>query len=332
MKTNLSSSEFLVWRQPGQSVFVLHKLEHSAKAAGQFVASSFLGEVVHYGITSQYEITIDDLPFIAFPQVEAEMETFSRKEEEYTRLVAKAVSHLKNSSMHKVVLSRPAPYLANVKAGAWFLALADAYKNSCVFAFYTHQTGFWMGATPEQLLKVESGMATAVSLAGTRKGGGTVAWGKKEVEEQNLVTQGISNEMKAAGLQNIAVTATQTVQAGPVEHLRSFVMGRMPEQTSALNLALALHPTPAVGGLPKKEAVAYITKNEGYNRSFYTGFFGVTRNNEANFWVNLRCMQLFWNGLVLYAGGGITAASNPQLEWEETCNKLQTLTAIIKRD
>jgi isochorismate synthase len=43
-------------------------------------------------------------------------------------------------------------------------------------------------------------------------------------------------------------------------------------------------------------------------------------------------MQLFWNGLVLYAGGGITAASNPQLEWEETCNKLQTLTAIIKRD
>jgi isochorismate synthase len=138
--------------------------------------------------------------------------------------------------------------------------------------------------------------------------------------------------MKAAGLQNIAVTATQTVQAGPVEHLRSFVMGRMPEQTSALNLALALHPTPAVGGLPKKEAVAYITKNEGYNRSFYTGFFGVTRNNEANFWVNLRCMQLFGNGLVLYAGGGITAASNPKAEWEETCNKLQTLTAIIKRD
>ncbi len=332
MKTNLSSSEFLLWRQPGQSVFVLYKVEHAKHATAQFVACNFHGEVVQFGITSQYEITIDDLPFIAFPEVEADLETFSRKEEAYTRLVANAVSELKKGSMHKVVLSRPAPNVANVKAGAWFLALADAYKKSCVFAFYTHKTGFWMGATPEQLLKVEGGIATAVSLAGTRKGGSAEAWGEKEVEEQELVTQGILQEVTAAGLQNIAVTATQTVQAGPVEHLRSYVSGSMPEQKSALDLALALHPTPAVGGLPKKEAVAYITKNEGYDRSFYTGFFGVTRNNEANFWVNLRSMQLFRNGLVLYAGGGITAASNPQLEWEETCNKLQTLTSIIKRD
>ena len=106
----------------------------------------------------------------------------------------------------------------------------------------------------------------------------------------------------------------------------------MPEGKSAVDLALSLHPTPAVGGLPRQAAVEYILKNEGYDRSFYTGFFGVTRNNEANFWVNLRCMQLFKNGLVLYAGGGITAASSPQLECEETCNKLQTLTSIIKHD
>ena len=332
MKTNLSTSEFLLWRQPGQSVFVLYKIEQAVQARGQFVVCPFNGEVEHFGITSQYEITIDDLPFISFPRVDDDLETFSRKEDDYIALVTDAVAELKKGDMQKVVLSRPAPYIANVNAGAYFLALASTYKKSCVFAFYTEKTGFWMGATPEQLLKVEGETATAVSLAGTRKGGEDEVWGEKEKEEQQFVTQAIRQEFSDAGVENISVSDAQTVQAGPVEHLKSFVTGNLPEAMEAIDLALRLHPTPAVGGLPKKEAVAYIIKNEGYDRSFYTGYFGITRNNEANFWVNLRSMQLFRNGLVLYAGGGITAASNPQSEWEETCNKLQTLTSIIKHD
>jgi isochorismate synthase len=332
MKTNLSSSEFLLWRQPGQSVFVLYKLDQGVQSTGEFIAAPFQGKVQRFGITSQYEITIDDLPFISFPRIEENMQTFGRKEGEYVAIVADAVTELKKGDMQKVVLSRPAPYVANVNAGAYFLALASTYKKSCVFAFYTEKTGFWMGASPEQLLKVEGGIATAVSLAGTRKGGEDEVWGEKEKEEQQFVTQAIRQEFTDAGVENISVSEAQTVQAGPVEHLKSFVSGTMPEKKTVIDLALALHPTPAVGGLPKKEAVAYISKNEGYDRSYYSGFFGVTRHNEANFWVNLRCMKLFRNGLVLYAGGGITAASNPQSEWEETCNKLQTLTSIIKHD
>ena len=97
------------------------------------------------------------------------------------------------------------------------------------------------------------------------------------------------------------------------------------KSTPSIALAKKLHPTPAVGGLPQQKAINFIRERENFDRQFYAGFFGIETDNSARFYVNLRSMQLFKNGLVLYAGGGITAQSNPEAEWEETERKLQTL-------
>jgi isochorismate synthase len=99
---------------------------------------------------------------------------------------------------------------------------------------------------------------------------------------------------------------------------------------------LALHPTSAVCGLPKKEAKEFILQNEGYNREYYSGFLGelnidfVTfKTLQTDLFVNLRCMKIIKNKASLFVGCGITKESNPLDEYMETVNKSMTMKKII---
>jgi isochorismate synthase len=91
-----------------------------------------------------------------------------------------------------------------------------------------------------------------------------------------------------------------------------------------------LHPTSAVCGMPLQVSLDYIRKHEGYDRQFYSGFLGpLNIEGESCMHVNLRCMQLFANNAVLYAGAGVLADSDPDKEWAETEMKMNTLGRII---
>jgi isochorismate synthase len=93
-----------------------------------------------------------------------------------------------------------------------------------------------------------------------------------------------------------------------------------------------LHPTPAVCGVPKSEALNFIIANENYTRTYYTGYFGeLNIQNASELFVNLRCMQFIKNKsqLEIYVGGGITAQSNSEKEYEETVSKAQIMKRIL---
>jgi isochorismate synthase len=141
-----------------------------------------------------------------------------------------------------------------------------------------------------------------------------------------------------------------SVKAGNLWHIKTSVSGSM-DHTCLKEIVDALHPTPAVCGLPKNAAKEFILKNEGYERQFYTGFLGElnlkedvrrpsTRKNQENrayrtiknrtsLFVNLRCMQLSGNTVNVYVGGGITNRSVPEKEWQETLDKSSTMLNIV---
>ena len=92
------------------------------------------------------------------------------------------------------------------------------------------------------------------------------------------------------------------------------------------DLLKLLHPTPAVCGLPKEEAYRFILDNEGYDRSYYSGFIGWLRpEGRTDLYVNLRCMNVKEDSLTLYAGGGLLASSELDDEFQETEKKMQTM-------
>ena len=218
---------------------------------------------------------------------------------------------------------------------------------------YHPKVGLWLGATPELLLKVEGKQLTTISLAGTKPydKNNEVQWSTKELEEQQIVTDYITKQIKPY-VQSIKTSNIETVRAGQLLHLKTRVTARLDNKDSRLeDIISALHPTPAVCGFPKIIAKAFILNNEDYNREFYTGFLGElnlkntnTRNTnrrnvennaygvvktQSNFYVNLRCMQLQSNKALIYVGGGITKGSEPQNEWNETVEKTKTMLKVL---
>ncbi|MDO9038971.1 MAG: chorismate-binding protein [Lutibacter sp.] len=252
--------------------------------------------------------------------------------EKHIAIVQKAVDFIKNKNAQKIVLSRKETLeQPNLNVLNTFKKMLLAYKNAFVYLWFHPEVGLWMGATPEKLLTVEKGNFKTMALAGTQKYNGTtnVVWQNKEKQEQQYVTDFMLENLKTA-IENLEVSEPFSVQAGNLVHLRTDISGKLKCDDSLEKLINSLHPTPAVCGLPKAVSAAFILQNEGYDRSFYTGFLGeLNIHNATNLFVNLRCMQLKNSLVSIYVGGGITADSIPENEWEETVSKTQVMKKVL---
>ena len=93
----------------------------------------------------------------------------------------------------------------------------------------------------------------------------------------------------------------------------------------------ALHPTPAVCGIPKQAALEFILNNESHERKYYSGFCGpLNMDGATHLYVSLRCMEIMDNVCRLYAGGGLLIDSEEKREWEETKIKLNTMLNVLR--
>lgn len=247
-------------------------------------------------------------------------------------IVQKAIDFIKNSEAQKIVLSRKETLeFDNLNVVNTFKKMLKAYKNAFVYVWFHPEIGLWMGATPERLLTVEKGNFKTMALAGTQKYAGTtnVVWQDKEKQEQQYVTDFMLENLKEA-VESLQVTTPFTVQAGNLVHIRTDISGKLKSADSLENLINILHPTPAVCGLPKDVAAAFILENEGYQRNYYAGFLGELNSNEsANLFVNLRCMQVENMSASIYVGGGITTDSIPENEWAETASKAEVMKKVL---
>lgn len=167
-------------------------------------------------------------------------------------------------------------------------------------------------------------------------------WSAKNLQEQKLVTDYIVSTLKSSGVNEIIVNDLFTAEAGPVIHLCNGIFF-MPESDDLADrpwpIVRALHPTPAVCGLPKQQALEFIRQHEGYARNFYAGIVGHYNGDLSDIeqdrttcrlFVNLRCLQAKDGIMTLYAGGGLLPASEAESEWQETENKLQTMRSILE--
>lgn len=298
-------------------------------------------------------LTLDDIVL----EGDEETVTFevNNDEDHHLHLVKKGIESIKKGALQKVVLSRKEKLKLPDKLDALkvFKTLLHSYNSAFVYCWYHPSVGMWLGATPETLMQIERGQFSTMALAGTQDYIGTleVDWNDKEKEEQQMVADYVIDSLEHH-VDKIEVSDVKTVKAGRLLHLRTDITGQLtPNSSSIQKLILNLHPTPAVCGLPKIDAMQFILDNEHYNREFYSGFLGELnretkiqpragkRNIEnraygfnkrsTHLFVNLRCMQLRDSEAILYVGGGITKDSVPENEWIETVNKTNTIKQVI---
>ena len=219
-----------------------------------------------------------------------------------------------------------------------FEKMLSKYPSAFRYCWFHPEVGMWLGATPEQLLKIEDLNFKTVALAGTQKWNSSVeaVWEEKEQNEQQFVTDFILSSLKTE-VNALVTTKPYTFQAGNVVHLKTDIEGFFKSDFNLKKVLTVLHPTPAVCGLPKEVSKAFILANEGYDRKFYAGFLGELNQNfgksdtvDVDLFVNLRCMEIEQNQIHLYIGCGITKDSNPEKEYFETANKAMTMKQILK--
>lgn len=252
--------------------------------------------------------------------------------QKHIKLVQKAIDFIEEGKADKIVLSR----MEKISAGNFdmeksFKKMLGKYPNAFVYIWFHPKIGLWMGATPEKLLSLEKDTFKTMALAGTQvyKNKLDVNWKLKEQKEQQFVTNYIVEAIKPFS-KEVEITNPFTVKAGNLLHIRTDISAKLISKNTLKPLIFALHPTPAVCGLPKNVATKFILENENYDRSYYAGFLGeLNIQNKSNLFVNLRCMQLKEDKIHIYVGGGITKESNAEKEWEETENKAFVIKSVL---
>jgi isochorismate synthase len=262
---------------------------------------------------------------------------FEKSKKEHLKQVNFFLESFKKTGIKKAVLSRN-KWFPNYKLEQMpqlFSELNTQYTNAFVYQIFLPGVGFWVGATPELLFATQNGSASTVSLAGTQplKAMDEIVWDHKEVIEQELVTEHIRSVLNHFDIVNYKEIGPETAIAGNIVHIKTILEFSKENIKNQMGQFIEkLHPTPAVCGLPVKESLELILETEGYDREYYTGFLGpFDPQSKIGLYVNLRCLQAFENGVVLYAGGGITPESDPEKEWEETRIKIQTLEHILEK-
>jgi isochorismate synthase len=295
------------------------------------------------------ETSFDDITF------ETALTVFeiSNDKDSHVNLVDTAVREITHSQIDKIVISRIEEVdLPQLNLKRLLKQLFSTNSTAFRYCWYHPKIGLWVGATPETLCKLDGKRFETMSLAGTQLYNDTldVDWSAKEIEEQQIVTDFITAQLSPF-MDNVQVSKTETVRAGNVLHLRTKIRGLLAHNDALKQVLERLHPTPAVCGLPKEAAKAFITTHEAYDRAFYTGYLGelnkpvkkTPRTSQRNIelrafgtqslttqlYVNLRCMQLQHKKALIYVGGGITKDSISELEWEETLNKTNAMKNVL---
>jgi isochorismate synthase len=249
---------------------------------------------------------------------------------DFERIVSKAILSIQAGQFEKVVLSRQEVLpLPQVELKALITRLFSLYPTAYCYAWFHPETGLWLGASPEQLIKIEAHSIHTMALAGTQKFTENPNWGAKEQQEQQVVTDYLVEQLQPF-CASLKLNGPHTQQAGSLLHLKTEIRGQLHAGFSLQNLLQSLHPTPAVCGMPKDDALQFIRQEEGYDREFYSGFLGeIQPNNQVDLFVNLRCMKWVNNQAHLYVGCGITKDSQPDLEFAETAHKSQTMKQVL---
>ena len=240
----------------------------------------------------------------------------------------------------KVVLARHLDVEHRPELGPFLAALRYIHRGSAVFAFGQEDGSVFCGATPEPLALVEGVKTSTLALAGTGPRGATpgedrlladsLRRNSKELEEHRYVYADIAHRLKSGGFVVEPRASTRVMKLPGIQHLVTPVGAIAPVGTSVLDVVGALHPTPAVAGVPRDRALGWIHDHEALQRGWYSGpvgFCDLAGNGE--FHVALRCCLIEGDRTRLFAGAGLIGVSSPESELEETNLKLDAILSSL---
>ncbi|MDL5361129.1 isochorismate synthase MenF [Halalkalicoccus sp. NIPERK01] len=248
--------------------------------------------------------------------------------DEWCRQVSEATDRIAATDLRKVVLAQSleVDLETDIEIPDVLERLRRTYPECYRFLIEPTETAGFFGAPPERLVSLSGRRVETEALAGSAARGGTpeedhalmtsLLESEKIQHEQGVVVDTIREQLEPLGEVRVA---DQTVKRlATIQHLRTPIRADLAADDHVLSIVEALHPTPAVGGLPPEAAWATIRETETFERGWYAapvGWFDAAGDGE--FAVAIRSGVASDETVTLFAGNGIVADSDPDEEWEE---------------
>ena len=245
--------------------------------------------------------------------------------------VRNAVERIDAGTLRKVVLAQAleADLGGNLAVPDILDRLSEKYPDCTRFLIEpdSEPPAAFFGATPERLVSLRGRTVETGALAGTTGRGETPAedeWlaeellaDEKNVHEHELVAETIREQL-APFAASVSVGERGIKRLATVQHLHTPITAELTEDTHVLDVVEALHPTPAVGGLPPDRALETIRETEPFDRGWYAAPVGwIDAAGNGTFAVGLRSAVATQRRATLFAGVGIVDDSDPDAEWDE---------------
>ena len=259
---------------------------------------------------------------------------------DWQEIVANAVSGIRAGSMQKVVLARSVSGKTTDETSPLRVLeqLRSANPGAFVYGYWRNNAAF-VGASPERLVRVDDRKISASSLAGTMKRGASseadaILARQLKASEKDVAEHAAVRQMLHAALSDVADNVVsddepQVMQLSSIQHLHTEVTADLRNGHSILDVAARIHPTPAVGGTPRENALEFIRRNEKLDRGWSSGPIGWIDSRGGELAVALRSGLLRGSAFTLFAGCGIVEGSDPDLELAESLLKLEPMKSAI---
>ncbi len=331
------------WAHHGDSRFILPRLCYEQRGERALLRLVLSGrEARQSGFVEGWLRRLQGLHLaleIGEPPRGASCHVLERQEEApgtWRQRVEAIASALQGGQLTKVVAAREVKlaFAAPPTLDSLLASLLDASETSTAFAF-GFGPALFLGSSPERLITRQGLEVRTEALAGSAEGSNPSSelGLAKNLSEHSLVVQAVLDAMTPL-CEHLEVPDAPVIRNLPaLSHLHTPFVGRLREPRHVLSLVEALHPTPAVGGVPTPEAVDWIVRHEGFERGWYSGPVGWFDSlGDGSFVVGLRSGLLQEKSARLYAGAGIVEGSLADHEFEETRWKLRTLLQILGVD
>jgi menaquinone-specific isochorismate synthase len=262
--------------------------------------------------------------------------------DDWRQMVAEATGRIRRGDLDKVVLSRicDVEMTAPLDPARIIDTLGSRYPDCYRFLLEIEPGHAFLGATPELLVEVHDSNLHTMALAGSRKRGATAAEddrlaqemmdSPKERHEHALVVEAVRERVKPYARTLDVPDEPSIFRLQNIQHLCTPVRAELETHFDVLDLVGELHPTPALGGSPRRAALEAIAQLEREERGWYAAPVGwVDAQGDGMFAVAIRSAVCAGKQARLYAGAGIVVESDPDKEWDETRLKFSPLLQVL---
>lgn len=348
---SFSDARHMVWPEFGYGCLFLPEIEITLTRKGAVLACHLRGESkagwqasIHKALASLRQIHWNLTEVHSAYQLRHQQHL--PREPGWQKLTQQATDTFARGIMQKVVLSRETRMQVSGSLNPWRLLSHWQVANprSYVFAVESKAGDVFFGCSPERLFSRLDRVLRTEALAGTAPRGKSpeedrrlehgLLSDSKNIHENRLVLKDIRDRLEPLCESLEADHCHSVVKLKSIQHLRYLIRGVLKKELSDGQLLSLLHPTPAVGGAPREDAMAFIEENEGYSRGLYAGVCGMVAPDKTELGVSIRSALLKTvsadsQQLSLFAGAGIVQASDAFDEWQELNNKTATVMSLL---